>query len=166
MSRLFSFVQRESTVKLALNVEKILDVWPELSSIAQDHADEVEKMPIPLDPDVEKYDLLEKVGMFYLYVLRDEGAIVGYFSVVVQPSLHYRNKIQAYFDAVYLKPGYRNKATVKIIKAVEDSLLCKGASYFAFSMKADRPARRLMRILGYEHTEDVFLKVVEPQWQD
>lgn len=160
MSWILNLVQQEHTMNLALNLEDVEAVWDELQDVMQDNADEVEEMPVSLDVNKDMYFKMQEIGALLLYILRDRGTIVGYFSVLVQPSLHYKTKTQAYFDVMYIKPEYRNKATMRILKAIESNLALKGVDFIMCNMKAARPAKRLMRLLGFTHIEDVFCKVL------
>ena len=61
----------------------------------------------PLDLDWKLYQLLEDNNSLKIFTARFEGKLVGYFTVVVSPSLHSKGKFVAANDAIFLHPNYR-----------------------------------------------------------
>lgn len=150
-------------MSLSLNSESFKDNYKELIAMSQDNFEEVElnKDVLPLDVDYDSYILIEELGGLKLFVLRDGDDPVGYWIFLTSPCLHYKGKWSANCDVVYIKPGYRNKNTISCFKAIDETLKNSGVSMVLYHCKANKTFRRLMRIAGYENTEQTFMKVFQ-----
>lgn len=88
--------------------ESVADLWEEVSPLLRMHYEEIAYYKdIPLDPDVERYEALEKAGVFRTYVARVDGVLVGYAAFFVMPHLHYKSCLTASCDVIFVLPEYR-----------------------------------------------------------
>ena len=86
-------------------------VKDDLQSLIELHWDEIalNKDVIKLNPDWERYEFLQEHGGVQCFTARDSGKLVGYFAVVTQANLHYKDHIFATNDVLYLHPDYRKE---------------------------------------------------------
>ena len=90
--------------------ERFADVIDEVLPILRAHWDEVPfgKWPeLGFDLAIEQYLAIEEQGYYKAAVMRDEGVIVGYMSVIAADMMHHRGHMQATTDSFYLHPDYR-----------------------------------------------------------
>jgi hypothetical protein len=75
----------------------------------QNHYKEValNQAEIPLDMDLARYEQLDALGMLHIVTARTGGALVGYFTGVVSPHLHYRSTLHCLVDLYWLEPLWR-----------------------------------------------------------
>lgn len=117
---------------------------------------------VPLDPNYEAYNRLEAGGNLMLVVLRDRGRIVGYWSAVIEPGLHYRTCLTAHMDMWNVLPGYENGvAPMILMRAVEREYRRRGVGRSFVGEKNHRPCGRLYTAFGYAPVETHYSKLIE-----
>lgn len=148
---------------LTFQREALADVRDEMIPLLQRHWEEIalNKDSVPLDPDWEKYDLIEKAGMFCLVTAREAGAMVGYASFTVLGNLHYRSLYLADGDVFWLAPEYRKgTAGIRLLKAAEQILIGMGVNKIVNKTKLHSDLGPLFEYLGYTAIERVYAKMV------
>ena len=96
-------------MKYVINREKVVDILEEIKPILLDHWAELSLYPeIPLDPEYDLYELMDKKGSLALYTVRDAGVLVGYAVYFVRRHMHYRGHIWALSDIILVKREHRN----------------------------------------------------------
>jgi hypothetical protein len=75
---------------LAFAVEPFVDVWAQAQPLTRPHYDEIAKNKelLKLNPDLEKYELLDRSGNLLLITARADGRLVGYFLWIIAPHPH------------------------------------------------------------------------------
>lgn len=134
----------------------------------QAHYDEIctDKHVKPLDPDYERYEKLNELGMLRVFTVRDDGVMVGYFVSVVAPGLHYQQTMMALNDIMYLEPKYRGGTVgFRLVKLAVEDLKNLGADILTIHMKTDYPFRSLLNKLGFHLTEENWEKVLSDESQ-
>lgn len=96
-------------------------------------------------------------GAYRLFVARDGYNNVGYCVFSVYNDLLMRHKRTAECGAIYVKPEYRLRHAVRLIKFAELSLQAEGINRVLVHSPSDRLAK-LYDKLGYKHLEAVQLK--------
>lgn len=144
-------------MKLTFNVEKWSDVLPELrplfdmlwSDVAVDKDRFVAKC------DEEKYATCEAVGLLHLVTARDNGKLVGYFVMLVNPNPHYLGAgLMAFTDQYFLLPSYRKGNNgVKLFSFMELTLRAKGVVKMYTSNKLHRDRSVMFEGLGFKPTD-------------
>jgi len=135
------------------------EVWP----LLQQDWDEIEhnKEMLPLDPNWGLYELLEEQGNFYVFTARDGGNLVGYFTVIVFPSMHSRNAMLAANDVIYLDKNYRRGSVgTRLFKFAEKCLKEDGHRVLYITTTEKHPIDPLLERLGYTKIETKFEKVL------
>jgi len=154
-------------------------VRPEVRMLLQKHWEEValNKDRITLDIDEAFYDAMENAGALRIYTVREAGHLLGYAVFFVKPHPHYRTKIWAVSDIIWMERRLRTRRDIfsriwrKLRHIVRPQLVCAtvGARFIAFieaslreegvavmhtHSKVEHPAlARVLRYLGHQHTE-------------
>jgi GNAT superfamily N-acetyltransferase len=106
--------------------------------------------------DWNKYRNLEKNGIMFSLVLRNENSvIVGYSVILVMPNMHFSDLIQAYSDTIYVHPKHRNTTWgIKLIKQTEKLAKEKGAKLMLWHGREGSVFSSIMPRLGY-YVQDI-----------
>lgn len=112
-----------------------------------------------LEIDSTIYQILEDKDRLKVFTARFQGKLVGYFSVVIAPDLHYKGKLVAINDVIFLHPDYRKgTAGVKLFKFVEKCLKEDGFKQLQVTYTERFDISSLLLRLGYSKIETKFEK--------
>lgn len=141
--------------------EYIKDILEELRGIAVVHHNESDPELVNIKIDWAGMIKLNEDGALYLTTLRDAGVLVGYSADMLISSLHYKGRIVAFNDAIYMKPDYRHIGITKLlIESSEEFLRSVSDIYFrTINTKVHSKASTLMQSLGYKDHEVSWLKI-------
>jgi GNAT superfamily N-acetyltransferase len=99
------------------------------------------------------------VGKLRIFTARNKGTLVGYFVVIVNSNLHYKDHLFAANDIIYLHKDYRKGFTgIKLIKFAEGCLREDGVSVFAINTKVHQPFDVVLERLDFNMVEHVYSK--------
>lgn len=143
--------------------ERIADILDELIPLTQVHWKEIARHQdkIELDPDYDKYLLLEDMGMIYTYTIRIGGKLAGYAIFMVSPHLHYKQSTWAINDILYLQKENRGVMMgVKLIKFSELALKQRGVAVMTVHSKVDFDMSSLLERQGFERSESIHDKYI------
>lgn len=105
--------------------ETVADVWDEALPLLALHNREVPIIEgMPADPDRAAWERIDKAGALALFVIREPAAcaLVGYAVHLVWEHLHYRGKIWAVQDLLYVLPAYRGRTAVRFLQFCDERL--------------------------------------------
>lgn len=90
-------------------VERLHDCLEELKPLFDPHWKEIalDQERVALNPHYPEYLKREAEGTVLCVVLREKGAIVGYFVGFVAPALHYQGCLTLTMDIYWIHPDYR-----------------------------------------------------------
>jgi GNAT superfamily N-acetyltransferase len=146
-------------------VETIAQCWDVGQALLEFHWREIalHQDVIPLAPDKESYEDLERHGQLQLVTMRDdEGKLWGYHVSIIRPHLHYRTSLTAFTDVFYIHPDYRKgTSAAKLFKFAEAQLAARGVQRMYATSKLAFDLRPLFVFLGWTEIERVFVKLVE-----
>lgn len=118
----------------------------------------------PLDPDWERFALLEDAGVLAVLTAREPGGrLAGYIVHVVFANLHYRSLLQAHDDAHYLAPEFRRgMAACRMFRAAEEMLRARGVRAVTYhtKLRAGNDRGAVFKRLGYEPVETLYRKAL------
>lgn len=123
---------------VVFRTELLRDVRAEAMPLLRQHWEEIalNRDRVPLDPDWEMYDLIERAGRFHVTTARRDGSLVGYASYFVGQNLHYRSLHQAESDIFFLgRPERRGLCAMRMLDAAEASLRARGVNKFIYRTK-------------------------------
>jgi GNAT superfamily N-acetyltransferase len=160
---------------ITYQVEKWDDCYEEAIPMLHAHYAEIatDKAIKPLDPDLDKYQELEKAGMLRIFTVRIEpdnlesdlprcdGRLIGYFVSIIAKGLHYQQTTLAINDIMYVDPAYRGTTvSYRMMKGAALDLKNLGADILTIHMKTDYPFRSLLEKLDFHLTEENWERVL------
>lgn len=137
-------------------VEKLIDVLEELQPLLLNHYHEIawRQDKIDLNPDYERYFVLEEQEMLMIVTARDDGELVGYSIYFLSPNIHYSDHKFGVNDIVYLDPAYRKSGyAVALFDFSHKQLKERGCTVATIHMKTKQPFEELALGLGYDKVE-------------
>lgn len=144
---------------ITVMVESLTERLPELMPILPLHYDELalNQEKVPLDPQYDVYLERDARGEIMFVVVRDAGALIGYFIGFVAPGLHYRTCLTLTLDIFYIHPDHRGNSTgAKLFKAVEVEAKRRGVQRMFVGSKTHLDASWLFERLGYTKVETYY----------
>ena len=112
-----------------------------------------------LELDWDLYRTLENNGNLKVFTVRSDGLLIGYFTIVISPSLHSKNSFVVSNDAIFLRPDYRNSGIgIKLFKFVEECLKEDGFKQLQITFTDKHDISSLLTRLGYSKVETKFEK--------
>jgi hypothetical protein len=142
--------------------EPIARIREEVAPLLLRHYQELGQQDMEFDPDWERALALEAAGVLVVHTCRtDEGVLVGYTAFLVQPHLHYRRRITAVNDVIWLAPEVRGGTGLRFLRAVETGLIALGVAKISWHAKPDHPALgRVLTAMGYRLAEHIYTRRV------
>tara|TARA_R110000796_G_C14558582_1_gene434591 strand:- start:2865 stop:3323 length:459 start_codon:yes stop_codon:yes gene_type:complete len=144
--------------------EFLVQAQEDAKSLIELHWEEIalNKDYIKLNPDWEAYATLESLGKLKIFTARADDTLVGYFVVIINNHIHYKDHVFAANDIIYLHKDYRKGfAGVKLIKFAEKALKEDGVSVLAINTKVHQPFDGVLEFLGFSLTERMYSKYLK-----
>lgn len=115
---------------IVIQEENFYDMFPESVEL-REHNFEDNPLPIKdlkLDLDITRYKILAQQGVLVIVTARDEGKLIGYYSSIVQPHIHFATIPFGMADAYVVHRAYRGKGIgARMFAHVEKLWRDKGA---------------------------------------
>ena len=116
---------------------------------------------IPLAPSYVRYGNLEAAGELLFIALRDNGKLVGYWTALIAPGLHYEMCLTAQMDMWNILPEYESGvASLILMRAVHREYQRRGVRRAFAGEKIHKPCGRLYRMFGYEPVETLYSRMI------
>ena len=136
-------------------------VKDDLAPLLQQDWQEIGDNHVPLDPDFDAYSDLEEVGALKIFTARIDGELVGYFAVVIVPSLQSKGKILAINESIFVAKQYRHKLVgPKLFRFVEKCLKDDGYDRLYVVAREKNPIGDSLVKMGYNKIETRYEKVL------
>lgn len=148
---------------ITYNIEKLDDFLEEIKPMLFAHWEEIalNKDKIKLNPDYERYYVMEQLGLLRSVIVRDEGKVIGYYISMLAPHLHYKDCYTALNDILYLAPEYRKSdVAYKMFKFAEADLKELGVDLMFLHMKIEFPFVELCEAVGMKKVEYSYSKYI------
>lgn len=97
---------------ITTHIELLMDHVEEIHKLLPSHYHEISehyKHGVPMNPDLNKYQIKEDNGEILYIALRDSGELVGYYIGFIQPALHYKDCLTLALDIIYVTPDSRGQ---------------------------------------------------------
>jgi len=149
--------------------EKLADAYRDAIALTELHYAEIAPYPdlFKLNPDLDAYDKMEKAGVLKVITARDDGALVGYFLLMMRAHPHYRDVKTAVEDMKFLHPSYRTGYTgVRMIQYAEHVAKAAGCKVILQRSKAKSGHGALYARLGYDLMDEVYSKRLDREDAD
>jgi GNAT superfamily N-acetyltransferase len=146
---------------LTIQHESLSSVKDELKPLLHEHWHLVAMYQdkIKLNPDWKEYARLDAAGALRIFTARKSGVLVGYFVMIINRSLHYKDHFFAINDVIFVKPDSRAGATgYKLLKYAENYCSDCGVSLLTINTKVAVPFDSLVTGTGYDLAERVYTK--------
>jgi len=143
--------------------EFLSGVYVEIQHLIKDHWQEiaVNREHIKLNPDWDAYETLEKKNKLKIFTARENNVLVGYFVVIIDFNIHYKDHLFAINDVLYLSKKHRKGFTgIKLVRFAENCLKADGVSVITVNSKAHRPFNKLLEYMRYNMIETVYQKYI------
>jgi len=99
-----------------------------------------------LDPDWDRYELLEATGKLFGLAVYHDDTLVGYSLNIIDRHLHYAGLVVAQNDIVYVDPDFRGtRAFALLNRATEEQAKARGAKLFLMHAKEGSDLEEIMR---------------------
>ncbi len=114
---------------------------------------------IPLEPDWNRYQDLERAGAFHILTARDAKKLIGYACWFVTQNYHYAQIRDAASDIFFIAPEYRGKGRIGLNLFLQSEAMARelGANRMSAHIKLhnglDVAPRRLLEGLGFVAAE-------------
>lgn len=111
------------------------------------------------DPQRDLYELMEKSGLMHSFAFYDDGAMIGFATLLIHVLPHYGKRI-ANVESLFVSKSHRDHGAGEVVKTeIEDFAKRQGCVGILYNARA---GSRLERLLGhlpqYERTNSVFLR--------
>lgn len=113
--------------------------------------------------DVDRYAQLDALGMLHIVTGRVRENLVGYFTGIVSPHLHYKSTLHCLVDLYWLNPLWRRgTVALKLFGAAHRSLKERGVHKIMSGTKlhSGLDMTRLFSYMGYTLAEKQFTKLL------
>lgn len=134
-----------------------------MQSLLPLHYDELTKNKeiMILEPDYDKYQLLEDAGvLFGLYAYEDDK-LVGYSLNIVSPHLHYKSVVMCSNDLLFLTPEKRQgRVGLMLIKETERVAKERGCNFMLWHAKTGTYLDKLLPRMGCSVQEIMYSKKI------
>lgn len=157
-------------MRVIFQSERWFQISDEIKPLLKLHWGEVanHRASVPLDPDWEMYDRLDRTAVLMITTARDDGKLVGYYLSHVTPHPHYKSTLYAFVDVYFLLPEYRNGNTgIRLFMAMEEAMRARMKTAGRTKMVligrgrlAHNPQAILER-LGWKAVETAYTKLLE-----
>lgn len=144
---------------ITAQVEGMFDALPEALPMLTQHYEELalNRDKVPLDPDWDTYRALEARGALLCVTLRENGRLVGYYTGIVAPDLHYRTCLSLKMDIFWTHPDIRGgTAGLRLFRAVKKEAKRRGVQRIFHGAKLHKDASRLFQSLGMDAVETYY----------
>lgn len=148
---------------ISIKEESFKDCVEELKPLFEEHYKEVAlyQDKVSLNPDYDKYFLLEDSGNLHTVIVREEDKIVGYYISIVTGHIHYMDTLYACNDIVYIDHKYRHSGVAKeMVEFAEKKLKDLGVSVMTVHMKTYLPFESLASSVGFDKVEYLYSKYI------
>jgi len=143
--------------------EKLEACLEEMKPLLEEHWEEIalHKEYVKLNPDYDKYLLLDSLDLLHVLTARESGVLIGYFISFIQPHMHYKQCKVAANDILFVSKKYRKGSVgYKLFKKAEQSLKELGVDIIIIAAKVKNDFKPLMDKLGFERFEYNYSKYI------
>ena len=141
--------------------ETYTNVIEDIKPLLENHWQEVAnyKDKVPLKPDFNKYQTLEKNKVLVIVTCRDNEKLVGYSIFFLSKHLHYTTCLVASNDILFLDKTYRKGRTgIKLIQESERLLKNMGVNRIIWHIKPKNNFSPILIRMGYIQEEIIMGK--------
>lgn len=134
-------------------------LWP---MIVRHYKEVSANQDIPLEPNLDQYEMLENSGKLRCYVAKqttsdNTHAIVGYQMFILHRSIKYVSSLEAHQDLLFMDKNLRGEGLgEKFIDWCDGELRSEGVQLVYQREKVRLPFGKTLAKLGYRHVENTW----------
>ena len=137
--------------------ERAQDCFSEATPLLKRHWSEVAYLNgFEIEPELSTYELLENSNRIKTFTARVEGKLIGYAVFFFQRHLHFRTKIFALCDFIFIEKPYRGFGH-RFIKWCNDVLFREGADVLYYYVAKQYDYGVILRRQGFSHRDDCYV---------
>lgn len=147
-------------------IEPFSVVFPEMQELLRLHWKEVAPHQdlLTLNPDVARYEALQRTGNLHIVTARMGGNLIGYIAMLVSRHLHYKHVKLAVDDVHFLHADHRHGGLgMRLMKAAEDEMRKLGVQVMTLRTKVAQDHGALFVRLGYSPMDIVYVKRLDQE---
>ena len=153
---------KEIRMNYSLKEEEVtISLINEMLPLLEEHRLEISAFTdMRLNPCVEQYVTLYAMGMYKVYVARDNtNKIIAYAGYFVQPNFHYQDYTYATQDVVYVQKTRRGAMMgSRLLGFADEQLQLFGVDVVTHHVKVKQDFGVLLQRLGYKWIEKIYMK--------
>jgi len=135
------------------------DFWDEAIALTQLNHAETGGLPYEdFNPDKDKYLKIEEIGLIVSFTLRSAGKLVGYCLMFVSNHLHYKSKLWAVQDTLFVHKGHRGHGAAKFLMLVDEWLKKARVDVVVRQVSDKLDYSRTLKRLGYSSVETGYMR--------
>lgn len=135
---------------ITYTTERIAGNIVRLEELAKLHYKEVAPYEdIPLNINWAKFVKMNEIGVLILFVMRQEGELVGYSTFTVSHSIEYSTSIQASLSNIFIHPSHRGRG-MRFISWCDEQLKNLKVQVVYHHVKVKNDYGVLLKRLGYD----------------
>jgi GNAT superfamily N-acetyltransferase len=140
--------------------ERVEDIWTEALPLMRAHHAEVGCLAHEeFDPDLSRYLAAERADLLAVFTARSaSGRLVGYASHLVAPHFHYRSRVVALQDALFVEKPFRGRGAFRFLAWCDRELAGFGAHVVIRQVTSQRNYSRLLERQGYALFERQYMR--------
>lgn len=150
---------------ITIQVERFNDVIEEVQPLLDRNWEEIANYRdfVPLAPNYARFAVLATAEKIIVVTARENGALVGYASFILDTQLHYATVLLAENGIIWVAPEKRGKRVgLRLIQAAEREVVSRGACIMRFREKINHPLLgKILTIMGYTKTEIIHEKILQ-----
>lgn len=105
----------------------------------------------PLDPRWEEYALLERLGRYVVFTMRDEGNLIGYSAFYVDRHMHSKAFTHAVNDVFYVERFRRDARVLGFLRYCMKQLRAEGAKHIEFECADKNALGLILHEIGFQY---------------
>ena len=144
-------------------VENFSNILEELYPLWREHHNELVGKNIPLQPDLNKYLMLEQKKYLVIFTIRDKNnRLIGYSFFILGTHIHRTQVVKADNDLFFITARHRKGwLASRFIKYCDKKLLTSFVTQVQMRTKVKQSFGILLERCGYAHEEVVYIKKKE-----
>jgi hypothetical protein len=143
--------------------ELLCEVVEEVQPLLEKHYAELtlNQDVVKLDPQWERYALLESLGSLVIFTARDGGMLAGYNAFFISHHMHYAALKVAQNDVFYVSEDHRKgSAPLRFLRYCEAQLKADGAHKIVYHCKPSNQFANILIRMGFAGEEAMVGKLL------
>ena len=143
---------------ITYQLEHIATFLPDFEELKQEHYKEIGSANMTLHLNIPLYQSFEVMGNLTILTVREDGKMIGYVVVFVKQHPHYA-ELCGFEDGYFLTASARRSGVGRVMfEKTLERLKARGVKRAYFHSKMQAPHRGLFTALGFEHSDEIWMR--------